>query len=65
LVATKVRPLAKLRTRRPGYQIAIIKEAMNLLGLPGGAVRLPLEPVSPADRADLECELRKLGLLTT
>jgi 5-dehydro-4-deoxyglucarate dehydratase len=65
LVATKIRPLAKLRTRRPGYQIAIIKEAMNLLGLPGGAVRLPLEPVAPADRVDLECELRKLGLLTT
>jgi 5-dehydro-4-deoxyglucarate dehydratase len=65
LVATTIRPFAKLRTRRPGYMIAVIKDAMNLLGLPGGCLRSPLQPVEPADRADLERELRRAGLLTT
>jgi 5-dehydro-4-deoxyglucarate dehydratase len=65
LVATKIRPFAKLRARRPGYMIAVIKEAMNLLGLPGGRLRSPLQPIEPVDRAELERELRRLGLLTT
>ncbi|MEA2526780.1 MAG: 5-dehydro-4-deoxyglucarate dehydratase [Thermomicrobiales bacterium] len=63
LVATRVRPLARLRAKRPGYLIAVIKEAMNLMGLPGGALRSPLEPVEPADRAELEQELRRQKLL--
>jgi 5-dehydro-4-deoxyglucarate dehydratase len=63
LVATKIRPLAQLRERRPGYQITVVKEAMNLLGLPGGAVRLPLLPMAPSDRDDLRRALIALGLL--
>ena len=34
LLAHKIRPLARLRERRKGYAIAVVKEAMNLLGLP-------------------------------
>lgn len=63
LVATKIRPLASLRERRKGYPIAVVKEAMNLLGLPGGAVRLPLTPMDPADRDDLRRLLIDLELL--
>lgn len=63
LVAHKVRPLAALRERRRGYAIAVVKEAMNLLGMPGGAVRSPLVPLAPEDREDLRVVLRDLGLL--
>jgi len=63
LVAEQIRPLAKLRERRKGYHITVVKEAMNLLGLPGGNVRSPLTPLAPEDRADLRMVLAKLGLL--
>ncbi len=63
LVARKIRPLATLRERRKGYSIAVVKEAMNLLGMPGGAVRSPLMPLDPRDREDLRAVLKELGLL--
>ncbi len=63
LVAHKIRPLAALRERRKGYSIAVVKEAMNLLGMPGGTVRLPLVPLDPQDREDLRTVLKELGLL--
>ena len=63
LVATKIRPLAAMRERRKGYPIAVVKEAMNLLDLAGGAVRLPLMPMLPADRDELRRLLIDLELL--
>jgi 5-dehydro-4-deoxyglucarate dehydratase len=63
LIATTIRGLARLRERQKGYHIAIVKEAMNQLGLPGGFVRSPVMPVTPADAADLRAELIRLGLL--
>lgn len=63
LVATKIRPLAKLRERQRGYHITVVKEAMNLLGLPGGCVRSPLTPLADADRDELRRTLIALGLL--
>lgn len=60
LVDVVVRPIARLRARKPGYMIAVIKEAMNIIGLSGGHMRLPLEPVTPADRAELETVLRQI-----
>ncbi|MCC6944330.1 MAG: dihydrodipicolinate synthase family protein [Thermomicrobiales bacterium] len=63
LVDVAIRPIAQLRARKPGYMIAVIKEAMNILGLPGGHMRLPLEPVAPADRAELETVLRQISEL--
>lgn len=63
LVATKVRLLARLRERRKGYAIAVVKEAMNLLGLPGGTVRAPLLPMLPADREELRQTLVALSIL--
>jgi 5-dehydro-4-deoxyglucarate dehydratase len=63
LLAHKIRPLARLRERRKGYAIAVVKEAMNLLGLPGGTVRLPLLPMLPADREELRELLGHIGLL--
>ena len=63
LLAHKIRPLASLRERRKGYAIAVVKEAMNMLGLPGGTVRLPLLPMLPADREELRVLLGHIGLL--
>lgn len=63
LVATKVQPLARLRERRNGYHIAVVKEAMNLLGLPGGGVRSPLLPLAEEDRKELRRILATIGLL--
>jgi 5-dehydro-4-deoxyglucarate dehydratase len=63
LVTTTIQPLARLRAKQPGYMVAVIKEAMNLLGLPGGAVRSPLLPVASADRDELRDTLRRLDLL--
>jgi 5-dehydro-4-deoxyglucarate dehydratase len=60
-LVARIRPLARLRERRKGYHIPVIKEAMNLLGRPGGAVRLPLVPLTPADREDLQRILVDLG----
>ena len=63
LVATKIRPLARLRERQRGYHITVVKEAMSLLGLPGGCVRSPLTPLAAADREELKQTLVALGLL--
>ncbi|MCC6792270.1 MAG: dihydrodipicolinate synthase family protein [Thermomicrobiales bacterium] len=63
VIKEKIRPLAKLRERQRGYHITVVKEAMNLLGMPGGEVRSPLTPLAPADREDLRRTLIDLGLL--
>lgn len=62
LVAEQARPIARLRERKKGYQIAIIKEAMNLLDRRGGHVRPPVTPVATADRQELREVLKKLTL---
>jgi 5-dehydro-4-deoxyglucarate dehydratase len=62
LVARKVRPLASLRERRRGYAITVVKEAMNLLGMPGGTMRSPLVPLAAEDRDDLRAILEELRL---
>jgi 5-dehydro-4-deoxyglucarate dehydratase len=49
-----VHPLYALRDRMKGYEVAIMKDAMEILGHPAGPVRPPLANVTPADRADLE-----------
>jgi 5-dehydro-4-deoxyglucarate dehydratase len=48
-----VLPLYALRSRRRGYEVTVMKEMMNLVGLAGGAVRPPLPPLRPDDRAEL------------
>jgi 5-dehydro-4-deoxyglucarate dehydratase len=59
----RVRPFAALRAKAPGYSTAVIKEAMALLGKPGGGrVRPPLSRVTPADREHLRQLLPSLGV---
>ncbi len=63
IVAYKIRSLAALRERRKGYAISVVKEAMNMLRMPGGAVRPPLLPLTIEDREDLRKILEELELL--
>jgi 5-dehydro-4-deoxyglucarate dehydratase len=47
-------PLYAMRARRRGYEVTVMKELMNLLGLAGGAVRPPLPQLSRADLDELK-----------
>jgi dihydrodipicolinate synthase/N-acetylneuraminate lyase len=47
-------PLEKLRAgHHSGNNVTVIKEAMNLLGLPGGYVREPVGELTEADRQEM------------
>lgn len=60
-LAERIRPFSALRASAPGYSTVVIKEAMALLGKPGGArVRPPLAPLTPSDRDRLRTLLPSL-----
>jgi 5-dehydro-4-deoxyglucarate dehydratase len=48
-----VHPLYALRERVKGYEVAVMKSAMEILGMPAGPVRPPLENTRPDDLEDL------------
>jgi 5-dehydro-4-deoxyglucarate dehydratase len=54
-----VNPLYALRERSKGYEVAVMKEAMEMLGMPAGPVRPPLMNCREADKKDL-AELMKV-----
>ena len=41
----------------------VIKEALNLMGLPAGPARKPIQPLSPEKREELKSVMKKAGLL--
>ena len=49
-----VTPLYALRARRRGYEVTVMKEMMNRVGLAGGPVRPPLPALRPEDARDLD-----------
>src|SRR5262249_53936212 len=53
LMAKYVHPLYALRERLKGYEVSVMKEAMEMLGIPAGPVRPPLTRCRPQDVADL------------
>lgn len=53
LMHTYVQPLYALRERTRGYEVAVMKAAMEMLGKPAGPVRPPLVNCKPEDLADL------------
>jgi 5-dehydro-4-deoxyglucarate dehydratase len=59
LMKRYVNPLYALRERSKGYEVAVMKEAMEILGMPAGPVRPPLMNCRSADKADL-AELMKV-----
>src|SRR5438552_6926920 len=46
-------PLYALRSRRKGYEVTVMKEMMNIIGLAAGPVRPPLPVMRPEDMSDL------------
>jgi len=53
LMKKYVHPLYALRERVKGYEVAVMKAAMEILGMPAGPVRPPLCNCSEKDMADL------------
>ncbi len=53
LMAKYVHPLYALRERMKGYEVAVVKEAMEMLGMPAGPVRPPLTACRAQDVEDL------------
>jgi 5-dehydro-4-deoxyglucarate dehydratase len=49
LMTKYVHPLYALRERMKGYEVAVTKEAMEMLGMPAGPVRPPLSNCRPQD----------------
>ncbi len=48
-----VHPLYAIRDRAKGYEVSVMKEAMEILGMPAGPVRPPLMNCRPQDVADI------------
>jgi 5-dehydro-4-deoxyglucarate dehydratase len=61
LMETYVHPLFALRERMRGYEVAVTKEAMEILGRRAGPVRPPLCKLRPADAEDLRKVLEVYG----
>src|SRR6266478_1919433 len=53
LVKRYVDPLFALRERMKGYEVSVMKLAMEMLGIPAGPVRPPLTKCRPQDVEDL------------
>jgi 5-dehydro-4-deoxyglucarate dehydratase len=53
LMKRYVNPLYALRERSKGYEVAVMKEAMEMFGMPAGPVRPPLMNCKEADKKDL------------
>ena len=53
LMKKYVHPLYALRERVKGYEVAVMKAAMEILGMPAGPVRPPLCNCAEKDIADL------------
>jgi len=49
LMRKYVHPLYALRDRSKGYEVAVMKRAMEILGKPAGPVRPPLQDVKPSE----------------
>ncbi len=52
-------PLYALRSRRKGYEVSVMKEMMNLAGLPAGPVRPPLPHLRAEDAAALRAMMER------
>jgi len=52
-------PLYAIRARRKGYEVSVMKEMMNLLGMAAGPVRPPLPTLHPEDTVELKAMLER------
>ncbi|MBZ4018774.1 5-dehydro-4-deoxyglucarate dehydratase [Streptomyces purpurogeneiscleroticus] len=56
-----VLPYTRIRDRRPGYAVSIVKAGMQLTGHPAGPVRPPLTDLEPEEMAQLTELIQGLG----
>ncbi len=54
-----VNPLYAIRARRKGYEVSVMKEMMNLIGLAAGPVRPPLPDLRREEVAEIKAVLEK------
>lgn len=59
-----VRPFYALRERGKGFEVSVMKAAMEILGHPAGPVRPPLGHLSARDLADLRAVIARLDIPT-
>jgi len=59
-----VRPIYALRQRRPGFEVSVMKSAMEILGYKAGPARSPLANLSDSDHAELANLLDALDVPT-
>lgn len=65
LMNTYVIPIYELRARRKGYEVSVMKETMNLLGMAAGPVRPPLPNLRPDEIRELKVILDRWKLFLT
>jgi 5-dehydro-4-deoxyglucarate dehydratase len=58
LMAEYVVPLYDFRARRKGYEVTVMKAAMDLVGLSGGPVRPPLPSLRPEEIDELQAMMK-------
>jgi 5-dehydro-4-deoxyglucarate dehydratase len=58
LMAKYVHPLYAIRDRLRGYEVSVMKEAMEILGMPAGPVRPPLVNTRPQDVDDVRALMK-------
>lgn len=61
LIDTFFLPYLKIRNRRAGYAVSIVKAGAKLVGHDAGPVRAPLTDLNEAELAELDVLIRKLG----
>jgi 5-dehydro-4-deoxyglucarate dehydratase len=59
-----VRQIYTLRQRKPGYEVSVMKAAMEILGYTAGPVRSPLANVTSEEREELSTLLTELKVPT-
>lgn len=61
LMSNYVIPLYALRARRKGYEVSVMKKAMEILGKPAGPVRPPLPEVRPEEVKEIEALMERFN----
>lgn len=59
-----VKPIYQMRQRKPGYEVSVMKAAMDLLGYGAGASRAPLQNLESSEREELKSILQVLQVPT-
>ena len=53
LMTNYVMPLYNMRARKRGYEVSVMKAAMQILGMPAGPCRPPIPPIRPEEENEL------------